>query len=88
MLLGSKGRRLVMNMPRDRLLTESDGPFAQLDGECAWPGDVKMAVEILARLWFEPVEAVDGQLLTNLRRLAATLPEAAPTVPRSQLPLA
>ena len=74
MLTSNKGRRLAMNMPRDRLLTESDGPFAQLDGQCAWPADVKVAIEILARLWSEPVGAVNRQLLGNLRRLTATLP--------------
>ena len=74
MLSGDKGRRLVMKMPRDRLLTESDGPFAQLDGQCAWPGDVKIAVEVLARLWSEPAQTVNRQLLRNLRRLTATLP--------------
>ena len=72
MLSGKKGRQLVTNMPTDRLLTESDGPFAQLDGQCAWPGDVKVAVEIIARLWSESVEAVDRQLLSNLKRLTAT----------------
>ena len=74
MLSADKGRRLVMKMPRDRLLTESDGPFAQLDGQCAWPGDVKMAVEVLARLWSEPAQTVNRQLLSNLRRLTATFP--------------
>lgn len=78
MLTGNRGRRLAINMPRDRLLTESDGPFAQLDGRCAWPGDVKVAVEILARIWSEPVEAVNRQLLSNLRRLTETLPVIAP----------
>ena len=32
MLLGERGRQLVHRMPRDRVLTESDGPFAQIDG--------------------------------------------------------
>ena len=73
MLSGDKGRRLVMKMPRERLLTESDGPFAQLDGRCAWPGDVRTAIEILAGLWSEPVEVVNRQLLSNLKRLTAPL---------------
>ena len=30
MLHGEKGRQLVLKMPRDRVLTESDGPFAQI----------------------------------------------------------
>ena len=70
MLLGEKGRQLVRRMPRDRVLTESDGPFAQIDGRSAWPWDVARATESLAQLWSEPIDAVDRQLRTNLKRLS------------------
>jgi TatD DNase family protein len=69
MLFGEKGRTLVMKMPRDHVLTESDGPFAQVDGRAAWPWDADRAVETLAQIWSEPVDAVRSQLLDNLRRL-------------------
>ena len=70
MLLGDKGRQLVLRMPRDRVLTESDGPFAQIDGRSAWPWDVARAAESLAELWSEPIDAVDRQLCANLKRLS------------------
>ena len=70
MLLGKRGRQLVLRMPRDRVLTESDGPFAQIDGRSAWPWDVARAAESLAKLWSEPIDAVDLQLSTNLKRLS------------------
>ena len=70
MLRGDKGRQLVLRMPRDRVLTESDGPFAQIDGRSAWPWDVAKAVESLAELWSEPIDAVDRQLDANLKRLS------------------
>ena len=70
MLLGAKGRKLVLRMPRDRVLTESDGPFAQIDGRSAWPWDVERAAESLAQLWSEPIDAVDQQLYANLKRLS------------------
>ena len=69
MLSTNKARQLVMNMPKDRLLTESDGPFAQIGGHAAWPGDVERAVEALAHLWSESVQVVNRQLSINLRRL-------------------
>ncbi|WP_137390413.1 Qat anti-phage system TatD family nuclease QatD [Rhodoligotrophos defluvii] len=71
MLSGDKGRQLVLKMPRERVLTESDGPFAQIDGRAAWPWDVVRAVETLAQLWSEPPDAVDRQLRENLRGLTA-----------------
>ena len=70
MLRGDKGRQLVLRMPRDRILTESDGPFAQIDGRAAWPWDVARAAEVLAELWSESIDAVNLQLSTNLKRLS------------------
>lgn len=74
MLAGKKGQALVMKMPRNRVLTESDGPFAQVDGRAAWPWDADRAVETLAQIWSEPVNAVRRQLLDNLRRLTKNSP--------------
>jgi TatD DNase family protein len=71
MLAGDKGRALVAKMPRDRVLTETDGPFAQLDGRCAVPWDTERAVGILADLWAEPTSAVQRRLAANLRRLVS-----------------
>ena len=71
MLSGERGRQLVSSMPRKRILTESDGPFARINGEAVWPGDVRLAVEILASLWSEHTDAVYHQLLDNLRHLTS-----------------
>ena len=70
MLRGDMGRQLVLGMPRDRILTESDGPFAQIDGRAVWPWDVAKATEKLAELWSESIDAVNRQLSANLKRLS------------------
>ena len=72
MLSGKKGRQLALAMPKDRLLTESDGPFARLDGQPARPADVHKAVDVLAGLWREPRRTVQRRLLYNLQRLTAS----------------
>lgn len=69
MLQGEKGRDLVSRMPRDRLLTESDGPFAQINGRPAYPWEVSTAADGLANLWGVSRQVVDALLLDNLRRL-------------------
>lgn len=71
MLAGNKGRALAAKMPRDRVLTETDGPFAQVDGRAAWPWDAKLALEVLSDVWSESIETVQCQLKSNLRRLAS-----------------
>ena len=69
MLTSEKGRALAAKMPRDRLLTETDGPFAQLEGSTALPWDAERAIALLADMWTEPETAVRDRLATNLRRL-------------------
>ncbi len=69
MLASEKGRALTFLMPRDRILTESDGPFAQVDSRPALPWDTQRAVPALAAIWNEPEAAAEQRLLSNLRRL-------------------
>ena len=71
MLAGKKGRQLALAMPKDRLLTESDGPFARVNGEAAQPRDVLKAVNVLASLWCEPRSVVQSRLDRNLKRLTS-----------------
>lgn len=76
MLSSDKGRMLASRMPKDRVLTESDGPFAQLNGRSAMPWDVKLAVAELASMWKATQEDVQNILQGNLERLAASPPTA------------
>jgi TatD DNase family protein len=69
MLEGEKGRALAARMPRDRILTESDGPFAQVAGRPAMPWDVESAVMRLAETWRVPIAQVHHTLNGNARRL-------------------
>lgn len=78
MLASEKGKALASKMPRDRTLTESDGPFAQVEGRAAMPWDADRAVTALSELWEESEVHVRDRLLANLKRLAASacLPSA------------
>lgn len=71
MLDGEKGRALVASMPRDRLLTETDGPFGLLNGKSLFPWDVVQAIRAIASLWNVDEKYVDELLRDNLRRLSA-----------------
>ena len=70
MLAGARGRSLASRMPRDRVLTETDGPFARVDGRPARPWDVERAVGQLTALWGTTREATVAQLLDNLRNIS------------------
>lgn len=69
MLASEKGRALAARMPRDRVLTESDGPFAQIRGGPVMPWHAAEATAGLADLW--SVSTAEGTQITvtNLRAL-------------------
>jgi TatD DNase family protein len=69
MIGGERGRALVARMPRDRVLSESDGPFAVVSGRSAYPWDVDKVVTALAEVWKIGPDDVAGLLHDNLRRL-------------------
>jgi TatD DNase family protein len=69
MLESRKGRALVMGMPRDRILTETDGPFVARMGKGMLPWDVRLAADALAALWECESDDVDQQLSANHSRL-------------------
>ena len=69
MLATEKGRQLTTHMPRDRVVTESDGPFAQIQGHSAMPWDVKEAQEILAHIWNLPLDSASDVIGENFRTL-------------------
>lgn len=69
MLRGARGRLLVGNMPRERVVVESDGPFAQINGSPLMPWESWRAVDDIARVWNTPVEETRERIRLNLSRL-------------------
>jgi TatD DNase family protein len=65
MLASSRGSALVAEMPRDRVLTETDGPFAKKGGVPLEPNDVLLAVRMLSELWKCPATSVHETLGSN-----------------------
>jgi TatD DNase family protein len=69
MLSSQNGRTIAARLPKDRVLTESDGPFARLNGEAVRPWDVEQAVGDLALIWSVPQQDVRQLMNRNLRSL-------------------
>ena len=72
MLSSDRGRALIAKMPRDRVLTESDGPFVQIDGRSALPWDVERAAQELSKIWSITHEETQSTLQKNLLQLILT----------------
>ncbi|WP_420230171.1 TatD family hydrolase [Psychrobacter sp. ER1] len=56
-------------MPKDRILTETDGPFAKFNRKSLMPWDSDIATKQLSELWHIPVALVREQLEMNLKHL-------------------
>ena len=66
MLASPNGRRILREMPKDRLLTETDGPFVERDGKPIAAGDVLRAVEEIAILKKRSVSDIRSLIVANL----------------------
>ena len=71
MIAAELGRDLVARMPRERVLTETDGPFVKIDGHPVHPWNVDHAVTSLCRLWSLAEHETPSLLKENLARLVS-----------------
>lgn len=69
MLTNEKHAATVRALPRERLLTETDGPFTETEGRPNTPHDVARCVSRLADLLSVPPEQLRDRLLKNLKVL-------------------
>ncbi len=72
MLKSKNGRELVASMPRERVLTETDGPFGQYAGKALQPADTRYAVDMLSKLWSMSTDDVASCILASFRGLIAS----------------
>lgn len=71
MLRSSKHRALLVQLPRDRLLTETDGPFVSDQDVPVRPLSVMKTAADLAELYGTTTQVMQAKILTNLARLVA-----------------
>ena len=71
MLRSKNGQRIVRSVPPDRMVTETDGPFAKTGRTESQPKDVPALVADLAAVRGRPRDEVAGQISANMRAIAA-----------------
>lgn len=69
MLASPRGCRVLAEIPDDRLLTETDGPFVQREGKSIDAGDVRRAVGMIAELTGGSLATTRRRIVENLRSL-------------------
>jgi len=69
MLRSKKGQELGRCMPHNRVITETDGPFAEIGGHSLHPWQVGQAVELLASVWNIDSTSAQKRICDNLQAL-------------------
>jgi len=76
MLASANGRKLAGLMPRDRVVPESDGPFAKVRGTPVMPWEAATVATTLADIWGVQREDAELLLRTNGLRLVGLLTDS------------
>ena len=69
MLASPNGQRILPEIPEDRLLTETDGPFVERDSKPIAAGDVLRAVEEIADSKGRSTPDIQSLIVENLHKL-------------------
>ena len=66
----STGRAVISKIPRERVLTETDGPYVEVARRAAVPSDVRAVVSFLATLWRTSATDAEAGVFSNYERAA------------------
>jgi TatD DNase family protein len=78
MLRSKNGQRIIAELPHDRVLTETDGPYTKVGAKTAEPSDIPTVIAGLARIWGEEPGQVRDVVFENMATLAAEAKSASP----------
>jgi TatD DNase family protein len=69
MCKSAKGRAFLERVPRNFVLTETDGPFARAHGRESWPSDVRSVCEEIAKVWDCAASDAENHIGANFAQL-------------------
>jgi TatD DNase family protein len=73
MLDSESGRRVLETAPRERILTETDGPYAKIGKRAASPSDIEIVTAGIAKIWKVDASAVESQVAANFDTICSTI---------------
>jgi len=69
MVKSENGRKIILRIPKELLLTESDGPYIQYENKIIVPKDIIAVIDYLSVLYNEDRKAVEERIDSNFKRL-------------------
>ncbi|MGK5042171.1 Qat anti-phage system TatD family nuclease QatD [Janthinobacterium sp. GB1R12] len=73
MLNTANGRKIAAAIPRDRIVAESDGPFAKTDGKTVMPWEASNISSAMAGIWGMQTSTASDILINNGRELLSKI---------------
>lgn len=70
MVRSKKGREIITAIPKERIVTETDGPFATVSGQPCAPAEIPALVDQLARIWAEDPAETRTRIFDTMTLLA------------------
>ena len=73
MIKSISGRKIISKIPKENVLTETDGPFIDKGSGPLLPGEIEEVIDYLSNLWNNTSEEVQNIININFRRLINNL---------------
>lgn len=65
MAVSRKGQKIIELIPKERILTETDGPYLKVNNRPAEPMDVRLSLNYLSKIWMLSPEETEVQVENN-----------------------
>ncbi len=73
MINSSNGKKIIDAIPKNQILSESDGPFIKIKNQICYPWDVLYTYEYLSKKWEMPLQEVKKLVKNNFFNLVNKL---------------
>ncbi|MET4084045.1 TatD DNase family protein [Pedobacter sp. UYP30] len=67
------GKSIIGRIPREKILSETDGPFTSINGLVLKPKDCIKVIDYLSEIWQINASAVESQLQENFKKLLSLI---------------
>jgi TatD DNase family protein len=65
MVKSKNGQKIIDQLPKDRVMTETDGPYVRIGSRLAKPSDVASVLKYLSQVWGIALDEVESQIAEN-----------------------
>jgi TatD DNase family protein len=73
MLTSKRGRDIILHLPKEKILTETDGPFTSYQNNILQPWDIKSIYPLLSALWNIPADDIAQMILNNFKAMLKSI---------------